>query len=216
MATDPQDPLPDTEEPLLSDRDAHNLEILDDFLKGKNGGKALFDKLYTYALRLNGNNPSIADEIMSDTMFDALKRRRGYDPSKNPQTWLYRVTRNASINRFRRESRHSKDISLALRNGWNDFNHDQDLELIDDGPSPPESAMASEVRERCRKAFNEIEPKFRNILELCYIQDIKYDTIGDILNLPRGTVNSTLNRAKARFREIYLQYCPLDERPAGY
>jgi RNA polymerase sigma-70 factor (ECF subfamily) len=47
-----------------------------------------------------------------------------------------------------------------------------------------------------------LDPDWREILVLRYLENLEYDRIAEILGLNLGTVKSRLNRARAALREL--------------
>jgi RNA polymerase sigma-70 factor, ECF subfamily len=56
-------------------------------------------------------------------------------------------------------------------------------------------------RERLIKALDNMDYKYKEILELRFLEDKNYQEISDILKKPAGTVASLLNRAKSKLAE---------------
>jgi len=57
-----------------------------------------------------------------------------------------------------------------------------------------------------QKALSELEHDYKIIIILREIQELSYDVISKILQLPLGTVKSRLNRGKLKLREILINY----------
>ena len=60
-----------------------------------------------------------------------------------------------------------------------------------------------EIREVVDKGLREIEPKYREILVLYYIEELSYKEISEILHIPIGTVGVRIMRAKEILKQIY-------------
>ena len=54
--------------------------------------------------------------------------------------------------------------------------------------------------------MSELEHDYKIIIILREIQELSYDVISKILQLPLGTVKSRLNRGKLKPREILINY----------
>ena len=57
-----------------------------------------------------------------------------------------------------------------------------------------------------QKALSELEHDYKIIIILREIQELSYDVISKILQLPLGTVKSRINRGKLKLREILINY----------
>jgi RNA polymerase sigma-70 factor (ECF subfamily) len=83
-----------------------------------------------------------------------------------------------------------------------------DTEMVNDVQlGPAESLEKKEIRERVQLALNELEPEDAMVILLRDLQDIAYEDVARLLNIPVGTVKSRLHRArqalKARLRAYF-------------
>jgi RNA polymerase sigma-70 factor (ECF subfamily) len=62
--------------------------------------------------------------------------------------------------------------------------------------------MRAERAAMLRAAIDRLSPKLAAVILLRYPQGLAYEEIGEILDLPPGTVRSRLNRAHAALREM--------------
>ncbi len=53
--------------------------------------------------------------------------------------------------------------------------------------------------------LEELEPKYRSVLVLKFLEDKDYNDISDILRKPPGTIATLIHRAKKEFRRIALE-----------
>ena len=53
------------------------------------------------------------------------------------------------------------------------------------------------------KGLKELEPKYREILVLYYLEELSYKEIADVLHIPIGTVGIRILRAKEALRKTY-------------
>jgi RNA polymerase sigma-70 factor (ECF subfamily) len=104
-------------------------------------------------------------------------------------TWIYRIAVNEALQHLRRKSRHS---TVAL-----------DHDPIDHAHFHEET---SELAEVLISAMAELDPELRAAFVLREVDELSYDTIAEILDIPMGTVGSRLNRARRvlRHRLIHL------------
>ncbi len=57
------------------------------------------------------------------------------------------------------------------------------------------------MKRKC-SALNKLSPEHRIVLVLKVIEDLKYEEIAEILDVPIGTIRSRLHRARIELREI--------------
>jgi RNA polymerase sigma-70 factor (ECF subfamily) len=95
-----------------------------------------------------------------------------------------------------------KSRAVDLTTTFDDEIHATDHESI----SPATILEHAEDAELIGKAMNELPVEFREILTLRHQQDLSYKEIGEILEIPIGTVMSRLARARIKLKE-YLSAC---------
>ena len=70
---------------------------------------------------------------------------------------------------------------------------------VDDDPA--DRAAESEQGRQLREAMSELKPEHQTVLVLRAVEDLPYDQIARVLNVPVGTVMSRLSRARAELKE---------------
>lgn len=77
--------------------------------------------------------------------------------------------------------------------------------VADDAPDPHRRAAAGELLERVEAALRELPEHWRVVLWLRDGEDLSYEEIAAVLDVPIGTVRSRLARARAALREVALR-----------
>ena len=117
-------------------------------------------------------------------------------------TWLLRVAHNYSIDYLRKKKLNL--VSLETKLG--------DTKVADSlAASLPAASHAyeqSREREQIKAAIFALDPDYRSVIFLRYIEGVKLEDIGYILGIPLGTVKSRINRARLllqrRLKDIEL------------
>lgn len=73
--------------------------------------QAYAGSVYGYLLRLSGD-PALADDLTSETFFQAMLGLDGFAGRSSVKTWLLRIARYLYIRRSQRERRHTSLESL--------------------------------------------------------------------------------------------------------
>ena len=112
------------------------------------------------------------------------------------RTWLYRIVTNLCCNRLPRLRRELIMIGE---------------DSVADVPEESSADMTSAVEAEERRAFlhRQIEAlpeNYRLLVTLRFQQELPYEEIASILNLPLGTVKAGLFRARARLRQALRDY----------
>lgn len=158
------------------------------------------DRVFSQCLRWMGD-ARIAEEVAQDIFLAAFRALPRFREEARFSTWIFRITVNHCKNRRLYRSRRKTDRHEPL----------EGLPRDEDGPErqlPAETlgteagTHRSEAEEILQAALEQLEDAQRDIILLRDIQDLSYEEIADILDLPRGTVKSRLHRARAELARI--------------
>lgn len=158
------------------------------------------DRVFAQCLRWLGD-ARIAEDVAQDVFIAAFRAMPRFREEARFSTWIFRITVNHCKNRRLHNTRRKTDRHEPL----------EGLPRGDDGPErqlPAETlgteaaTHRSEAEELLQAALEQLEDTQRDIILLRDIQDLSYEEIADILELPRGTVKSRLHRARAELARI--------------
>jgi RNA polymerase sigma-70 factor (ECF subfamily) len=138
---------------------------------------------YRAALLVVGD-AAAAEDIAQESFLAAVRALDRFDRSRPFGPWLHRIVVNRAIDWARARS-------LRRELG------------IDEVPEP--AAAEREPAERARElatALADLGPEHRAVIVLRYLLDYTPGEIAELLDLPRGTVNSRLRRGLDRLREV--------------
>jgi RNA polymerase sigma-70 factor (ECF subfamily) len=115
-------------------------------------------------------------------------------------TWLTRIAINQCRNELRRRKtvKHTQPLSLHAQNGEAESSPMDAVAAR--GPAPYEEARGREVSAALAVALSEVDDEAREVLLLRDAEDLSYEEIASILDVPVGTVRSRLHRARNEVR----------------
>ncbi|MCB9809510.1 RNA polymerase sigma factor [Candidatus Peribacteria bacterium] len=156
-------------------------------------------RLRSYIYRLGLTDDPSVDDTLQEVFLSAWRNLHGYDPAYRLSTWLYRITRNAVYSYYRRVSTRPRMTVLDT----------DTLQIADPADTPHEGVLRTENSTEVRAVLALLKPEYQEVLLLYYLEDIPYDEIADVLQLPMGTVSTRLRRAKEAFAAHYeMLYSP--------
>ena len=79
-------------------------------------------------------------------------------------------------------------------------------EDIADSSDPYVDTAGSEMTRMLHRYINALPPLYRTVVTLYHLDEMKYAEIGNITQLPEGTVKSYLFRARKMLREKLLEF----------
>ena len=152
------------------------------------------DRLHNTVLRLCGNADDAA-ELLQEALIAAYRGLASFQRQASFYTWVYRIAVNQVFSSRRRQKLPTVSADRVGANG---------MELADDRPrGGPDRRLIAEDRHRLiEAALAELAEDFRAVVVLKEIEDLKYEEIAEVLEIPVGTVRSRLHRARGELRRI--------------
>jgi len=184
-------PNPITESKVNAERNLRWKNLISQIVEGdENALSQLYDESIklTYSLAMQVvSNTSEAEEVALDVYKYVWSNAGNYDPERsNPATWLVMLTRSRSIDKLR-----SRSIPIMLSNTFEE-------ELGKSDINPEDTVMGMEQRKFVQDALSELSEKQRKVIELAYFYQFRQSEIANLLDIPIGSVKSTIRLAKEK------------------
>ncbi len=139
------------------------------------------------------NNKDDADDLTIEAFGRAFKKLDQYTPNYAFSTWLFKVASNNAID-FLRKKKLTNSVSLDSRNDNSDY--DTSNLVKSTHLNPEEFYIKKQKVEMVRAVIDKLKPKYRELVELFYFQELSHEEISERLNLPIGTIKAQLFRAR--------------------
>ncbi len=139
-------------------------------------------RLRVFARSLTNGDRQLADDLVQDTVVNALRAQRQFTPGTNLEAWLFAILRN----RFR-------SLVGRRRNRLEQPQDDEELERV--FWTPPAQDAVIEIA-AFRRAFRDLAPSHREVLVLVGVHGLSYERVAEICGCQIGTVKSRINRAR--------------------
>jgi RNA polymerase sigma-70 factor (ECF subfamily) len=147
-----------------------------------------------YTMNKMCNNRDDADDLTIEAFGRAFKNLHQYNPSYAFSTWLFKIASNNAID-FLRKKKQKATLSLNVKVDSNegvDFSSYIKSESLD----PEEKFIRKQKIETIRLLVDNLKPKYKEMIELFYFQELSHEEISNKLNLPIGTIKAQLFRAR--------------------
>ncbi|MFH1423323.1 MAG: sigma-70 family RNA polymerase sigma factor [Planctomycetota bacterium] len=169
------------------------------------------DRLFNTVLRLVGNYEDALD-ITQEVFLKAYKAIQNFRGSASIYTWLYKIAVNTAFTYKKDRSKRGREkvFSLEQSQDGNDDNGKRELE--DSAPETSEIISKREIQQKVQEAILSLDNKLRSIVVLRDIEQLDYDDIAVILDIPKGTVKSRLHRARLILRDKLLELADVKEK----
>ena len=143
------------------------------------------DRLFRLAMWFERNR-SDAEDLVQETMMQALQSFHRFQPGTNCRAWLATILQNVRSNRRRAHGRSPLVDDPDDRIGL----------AIPFVPPVPQELTDEELL----GALGRIPVLFQEVIVLCDVEELTYKEIADALAIPVGTVMSRLHRGRALLR----------------
>ena len=110
-------------------------------------------------------------------------------------TWLYSITMNVCLTRLERGTR-SKVVPMT-----DPLGDDLVSGAPDEPPDAERHAFSAEARIAIERALGELDHGFRAVIILRDREDLRYEEIAQILDIPINTVKTRIHRARAALQQ---------------
>ena len=155
------------------------------------------DRVFGLIHRLVGDY-ELSRDLTQETFLKAWKGLSRFKGGCAFYTWLYRIARNVVTSRVRYDAARPRfSVSLEQPGEHEDLRLDPEASA----PEPLVAAETMEHKELVLQAISRLPAGFREIVILRDMQDLSYEDIAEILEIPLGTVRSRLHRARAELKE---------------
>ena len=154
------------------------------------------NRIFSVCMRWLKGDREIAEEVSQDVFLALFRALPGFRGDAKLSTWVYRVAINHCKNRqtYRHRRAHGRHESI---DGIQQEDDAPKRQLADDyGPGTDASVHQREARTLLQEALDQLDDEQRQIIVLRDIEDLSYEEISELLDLPRGTVMSRLHRAR--------------------
>lgn len=147
------------------------------------------------------NNPTIADDIASDTFTKAFENLSKFDSKKaRIKTWIYTIANNCITDYYRKVSNHkTTTMGDMVDSEGNEYFQ------INSGIYTDSETITNEAFEYINNAFSKLSPKLREVANLYFNEELKYNEIAEILNIPLNSVKVYIMRSRKELQESLMK-----------
>lgn len=142
-------------------------------------------RLFRLAMWLERNRAD-AEDVVQDTMMQALRSFHRFQPGTNCRAWLITILQRIVSNR-----RRAKGRSIVVSDPDDRLAH-----AVPFVPPVPEALTDETVLSTLRQ----LPAAFQEVILLCDVEELSYKEAAEALAIPIGTVMSRLHRGRVQLR----------------
>lgn len=159
------------------------------------------DRLHNFLYRYTHDHQDCED-LVQETFFRVFRSRHSYERIAKFSTWMYTIAINLAKSLYKKKKRMTK---VTIHKDPTD-SEDRPMKLEDTNILPDDSLHEKMCMDQLKKALEELSDDFREVVVLRDIQQLSYEEISEIADLPMGTVKSRINRGRAQLQELLENY----------
>jgi RNA polymerase sigma-70 factor (ECF subfamily) len=164
--------------------------------------KLYFPRLYAFSFKMI-HDSGLAKDVVQN-VFIQLWETHGTFQHEQPEAFLYKMVRNASLNYIR----HIKVVD-NLKTKVRDQFLGEELYHIDMVGDQPYVLIEKELKEQIEQVFGSLPEKCRAVFQKSRIEGLKNKEIADQLNISLKSVEKHISKALAIFRDKFQGYLPI-------
>ena len=148
--------------------------------------------VFGVGLKMLGDR-SMAEEMTQEVFLKVWRSSGTFDPSRGSfSTWLFRVTRSAALDLYRRRARRVHPVPEG----------DSQIDAVKDGAAGPQEIVDESWLSWCvSRALDTLDAPHREVIDLAYFGGLSQREISLRTGVPLGTVKTRTAKAFRSLRE---------------
>jgi len=161
-------------------------------------------------------NESDREEICQEVFVKIYQNLGKFEFKSKLSTWIAKIAYNTCINYLKKKKVPLYDDlaeaeTLAAGESAAERAAGYIENVAGEAPAQDEMMMSQELSQFLHEEINQLPVQYRTILTLYHLDELSYQEIEEITNLPEGTVKSYLFRARKLLKERLLEKYPAEE-----
>jgi RNA polymerase sigma-70 factor (ECF subfamily) len=128
-----------------------------------------------------------AEDIVQETFVRVYQHRQSFNFKHCFSTWIYTIALNLARNELRKRRKFKFYDITEMQGNESEF--------------AVEPEVPSNLPQALNKAISQLPEKYRIAFVLRDVQELPYEEVAKVLDVPLGTVKSRVNRARLMLRE---------------
>ena len=134
------------------------------------------------------------DDVLQNVFMKAWQGLDSFRAESRLSTWLYRIAYNETLNYLKRNSHNSISLSTADSDDEGGMRIDLESDSFFDG---------DEAERRLQEAIAQLPPKQRQVFNMKYFQEMKYEDMSEILGTSIGALKASYHHAVQKVTSFF-------------
>lgn len=145
-------------------------------------------KVYSYLLSLT-NDESIAEELLQETFYKAVKNINKFRKESSLKTWLYTIAKNNWID-YCKKTKKLKETEI----------YENNKDILSDNTLEENYLNKSELLNICKRIHN-LDEKSKEVIYLRIFTNFSFKEISNIIGITEEYTRTIFFRAKKKLKE---------------
>ena len=167
--------------------------------RAREGDEAAFRELlqryerpvFNICLRMVRNREE-AEDLSQDAFMKVFGMLERYNPAYAFSSWLFKITSNLCIDTIRKRKIDTLPMDQPVQSEAGEFARQYESP----GDDPERVYLKGEKMDQLTEAIGGLPPHYRVMIVLRHQQDLSYEEIAEVLDVPLGTVKARIHRAR--------------------
>lgn len=159
------------------------------------------DRLHNFLYRYTHDHQDCED-LVQETFLRVYRSRNSYERIARFSTWMYTIALNLAKSLYKKKKR----MTLVTIHKDESDPDDRPMKLEDSTQLQDDSLHEKMCINELENALKELNEDFREVVVLRDVQQLSYEEISEITDLPMGTVKSRINRGRAQLQDLLESY----------
>lgn len=152
--------------------------------------------VYTVIIRMV-RNPDTANDLSQETFIKLYTSLSSYNPKYKFSSWLFKIANNLTIDYLRKNRPSLLSLDDTIETGKDTVS----IQVPSLGEDPLERVESLDLGEKIKEAIMDLPLDYRRVIVLRHVEEMTYEEIVDVTDLPLGTVKTLLFRGRCLLRK---------------
>lgn len=155
--------------------------------------------------------PEEAEDLAQEVFSRVARSLNGFEGRSKVSTWIYRIATNSALDRLR--SPRSRSIEIPLMENVDSNAGSAGETRATSKKGPLSNIITSEMNSCIHQQMEKLPEKYRTVMILSSLDELKNREIADILDISLEAVKMRLHRGRAMLKEILENECSFYHHP---
>lgn len=157
------------------------------------------NKFQQYIFRKTKVSKEDSEDLLQDIFIKIYLNLRDFDTSLKFSSWGYRIAHNEIISWYRKKK-------IRPQINFEDYEEDNFINLFREETDIEKQWENSAIKNHIKEAIEKLDEKYKDVIVLRFLEEKDYTEIGDILQIPTGTVSTLISRGKKELQKHLQKY----------